>query len=141
MKKLFRLSRFEDLALLILRVSTGGFLLYQCHDNVLNPDRMTEFAKFMEQFGFWQPSILAPFAIFWQMAAGFGFIAGFYVRALGLVTALQFTVAVVMVHLNDPANILWSAAVLIVIGLYLATRGSGRFGFDYRLERKLAPSS
>lgn len=136
MTRLVWLSKWEDAALFLLRVSTGAFLLYQCHDNVISADRMAEFVGFMKQFGFWQPAILAPFVIFWQVAAGCGFIVGFCVRPLGLITAIQFTIAVLMVHLNDPANIVWGAGILVVIGLYLAARGSGRFGIDSQLELK-----
>ena len=35
--------RYEDVALLALRVVTGMFLLYQSHDNVLSAERMDEF--------------------------------------------------------------------------------------------------
>ena len=136
LRALAGLSQFEDTALFLLRLSTGIFLLYQSHDNVLDAGRMNEFVRFMDDFGFLQPALLAPFAIFWQVVAGLGFIAGFCVRLLGLVTAIQFTIAVLMVHMNDPANIVWSAGVLVVIGLYLAARGSGRFGIDYRIEHR-----
>lgn len=127
-------ARFEDFGLLLLRVATGAFLLYQCHDNVLSSARMAEFEGFMAHFGFWRPELLAPFAIFWQVAAGIGFILGLFVRPLGLITAIQFIVAVWMVHLGDPANIIWSAASLIFIGFYLGLRGSGRYGLDALLE-------
>ena len=128
-------ARFEDLALLLLRCATGFFLLYQSHDNVLSAERMAEFVGFMTAFGFWQPEILAPFAIFWQVAAGIGLILGLFVRPLGLITAIQFVVAVAMVHLADPANLVWSAASLIFIGLYLAARGGGRYALDSLLDR------
>lgn len=123
-------ERFSDAALLLLRIATGAFLLYQSHDNLLSAERMAEFKGFMGQFGFWRPDLLAPFAIFWQVAAGIGFILGLFVRPLGLITAIQFTVAVWMVHLDDPANIIWSAASLIVIGLYFGTKGGGAYALD-----------
>ena len=126
-------SRVEDAALLALRVATGLFLLYQSHDNVLNAARMDEFIGFMAQFGFWRPEILAPFAIFWQVAAGVGFILGLFVRPLGLITAIQFAVAVWMVHWNQTYDGWWPAAVLVFLGLYFFARGGGRYGLDARL--------
>ena len=129
-------ERFSDLTLLLLRVATGAFLLYQCHDNVLNPARMAEFTGFMRHFGFWQPEILAPFAIFWQVVGGIGFILGLFVRPLGLIIAIMFIVAVYMVHMADPANLIWSAASLIFIGLYLGTRGGGAYSLDAVLEKR-----
>jgi putative oxidoreductase len=131
------LERHSDVGLLLLRLATGAFLLYQCHDNVLSPERMAEFVKFMTAFNFPAPEFLAPFSIFWQVAAGIGFILGLFTRWLGLITAIQFTVAVLMVHRNDPVPGIWPAAVLVVIGLYLGLRGSGRFGLDPLLEGRV----
>src|SRR5687768_7666389 len=125
-------KRFEDEALLALRVVTGLFLLYQSHDNVLSAARMDEFVGFMGQFGFWRPDILAPFAIFWQVAAGIGFILGLFVRPLGLVTAIQFTVAVWMVHWSQSFDGWWPALVLVFLGLYFFARGGGRYALDAR---------
>ena len=123
-------SRFEDAALLALRVVTGLFLIYQSHDNVLSAARMDEFEAFMAQFGFWRPDILAPFAIFSQVAAGIGFILGLFVRPLGLITAIQFVVAVWMVHWSQPFDGWWPAAILVFLGLYFLARGAGRYGLD-----------
>ena len=129
-------GRFEDAALLALRVVTGLFLIYQSHDNVLSAARMDEFEGFMGQFGFWRPDILAPFAIFWQVAAGIGFILGLFVRPLGLITALQFIVAVWMVHWSQDFAGWWPAAVLVFLGFYFFARGSGRYGLDTMLARR-----
>ena len=128
--------RHEDVALLALRSVTGLFLLYQCHDNVLSAARMDEFEAFMAQFGFWRPDILAPFAIFWQVAAGIGFILGLFVRPLGLITAIQFIVAVWMVHWSQTFDGWWPALILVFLGFYFLARGSGRYGLDTVLARR-----
>ena len=129
-------DRYEDAALLALRVVTGLFLLYQSHDNVLSAARMDEFEAFMGQFGFWRPDILAPFAIFWQVVAAIGFILGLFVRPLGLITAIQFIVAVWMVHWSQDYALWWPAAILVFLGLYFAARGAGRYGLDTVLARR-----
>ena len=129
-------QRYEDAALLALRSVTGLFLLYQCHDNVLSAARMDEFEAFMAQFGFWRPDILAPFAIFWQVAAGIGFILGLFVRPLGLITAIQFIVAVWMVHWSQTFDGWWPALILVFLGFYFLARGSGRYGLDTVLARR-----
>jgi putative oxidoreductase len=126
-------DRYEEAALLALRAATGLFLLYQSHDNLLSADRMDEFAAFMGQFGFWRPNILAPFAIFWQVVAGLGFILGLFVRPLGLITAVQFIVALWMVHWSQDYALWWPAAILIFLGFYFLARGSGRYGLDAML--------
>jgi putative oxidoreductase len=129
-----RNARYADLGLLLLRVVTGAFLIYQSHDNVFSAARMDEFEKFMTQFGFVMPELMAPLSVYWQFAAGVGFILGLFTRWLGLITAFNFIVAVYMVHLNDPVIGIWPAAILIFLGLYFGLRGSGRYGLDPLLE-------
>ena len=130
------LARHADLGLLALRVVTGAFLLYQCHDNVLSAERMNEFVGFMRQFRFPAPELLAPFAIFWQVAAGIGFILGLLTRFLGLVTFVQFVVAVWMVHWAEGFAGWWPALILAFLGLYFGLRGGGRYGLDALIERR-----
>ena len=128
-------ERFADLTLALLRIVTGLFLIYQSHDNVLSAERMQEFVTFMDQFGFPAPQFLAPFAIFWQMAAGIGFVLGLFTRPLGLITAIQFMVAVWMVHWSQDFAGWWPALILVFLGLYFGTRGGGRYALDTLLRR------
>ena len=123
-------ARHADLGLLLLRCVTGAFLIYQSHDNVFSPARMDEFVKFLTQFGFPAPELLAPLSVYAQFAAGIAFILGLFTRWAGLITAFNFIVAVYMVHWNDPVPGIWPAAILIFLGLYFGLRGSGRFGLD-----------
>ena len=131
-------ARFADAGLLLLRVATGAFLIYQSHDNILSAERMDEFEKFLAQFGFVYPELMAPLSVWFQFAAGIAFILGLFTRWFGLITAFNFIVAVWMVHWNDPVPGIWPAAILIFLGLYFGLRGSGRYGVDTLFERKSA---
>ena len=131
------LARFEDVGLLLLRWVTGAFLIYQSHDNVFSSERMQEFVKFLTQFGFVYPELTAPFAVWWQFIAGIGFILGLLTRWLGLITMIQFIVACWMVHWPQDFAGWWPALILVFLGLYFAVRGSGRYGVDRFLERRL----
>ena len=127
-------ARFADVGLLLLRFATGAFLIYQSHDNVFSAERMDEFVKFLTQFGFPMPELMAPLSVYAQFAAGIAFILGLFTRWFGLITAINFIVAVYMVHWNDPVPGIWPAAILIFLGLYFGLRGSGRYGVDAMLE-------
>ena len=127
-------ARHADLGLLLLRCATGAFLIYQSHDNVFSAARMDEFVKFLTQFKFVMPELMAPLSVYAQFAAGIAFILGFLTRWAGLITAFNFVVAVWMVHWNDPVPGIWPAAILIFLGLYFGLRGSGRYGLDAALE-------
>jgi putative oxidoreductase len=131
-------ARFADLALLLLRCATGVFLIYQSHDNIFSATRMDEFEKFLTQFGFIYPELMAPLSVYAQFVAGIGFILGLFTRWLGLITCFSFIVAVWMVHSPDPIATWWPALVLVFRGLYFGLRGSGRYGLDALFERNAA---
>jgi uncharacterized membrane protein YphA (DoxX/SURF4 family) len=127
-------ARFADFGLLLLRCVTGVFLIYQSHDNIFSPARMDEFVKFLTQFGFAYPEIMAPLSVYAQFLAGIGFILGLFTRLFGLITCANFIVAVWMVHSPDPFPTWWPALVLVFLGLYFGLRGSGRYGLDALFE-------
>ena len=129
-------ARYADVGLLLLRVVTGAFLIYQSHDNIFSAARMDEFEKFLTHFGFAYPQLMAPLSVWFQFLAGIAFILGLFTRWFGLITAFNFCVAVWMVHWNDPVPGIWPAAILIFLGLYFGLRGSGRYGLDPRLESR-----
>ena len=129
-------ARHADLGLLLLRVATGAFLVYQSHDNIFSAARMAEFVKFLTHFRFVMPELMAPLSVYAQFAAGIAFILGLFTRPFGLITAFNFTVAVWMVHWNDPVPAIWPAAILIFLGLYFGLRGSGRYGLDTLFEKR-----
>ena len=123
-------ARYANFGLLALRGVTGLFLIYQSHDNVLSAARMEEFVKFLAQFGFVYPELMAPLSVYAQFAAGIAFILGLFTRWFGLITAFNFSVAVWMVHWTDPVREIWTAGILIFLGLYFGLRGSGCYGLD-----------
>jgi putative oxidoreductase len=128
-------ARHADLGLLLLRCATGAFLIFQSHDNVFSAARMAEFEKFLTQFGFAYPELMAPLSVYAQFIAGACFILGLFTRWAGLITAFNFCVAVYMVHWNDPVPGIWPAAILVFLGLYFGLRGSGRYGLDAAFDK------
>ena len=130
------LSRFADIALLLLRWVTGAFLIYQSHDNVFSAERMAEFEKFLTQFGFVAPQLMAPLSVYAQFVCAILFILGLLTRWAGLVTAFNFVVAVWMVHSPEPFNLWWPALVLVFLGFLFATAGAGRYSLDALIERR-----
>jgi uncharacterized membrane protein YphA (DoxX/SURF4 family) len=130
------LARLADLALLLLRWVTGGFLVYQSHDNVLSAERMDEFVKFLTQFNFPLPELMAPLCVYAQFLCGLAFALGLLTRWAGLVTAFVFVVAVWMVHWPQDFAGWWPALILIFLGLLFATQGAGRYSLDRLIERR-----
>jgi putative oxidoreductase len=127
------LGRFGDLGLLLLRLVTGAFLIYQSHDNILSAARMDEFEKFLTQFGFPAPEVMAPLCVWAQFLCGIAFVIGLLTRWAGLITVFVFIVAVYMVHWPQDFNGWWPALILVFLGLLFATEGPGRYSVDARI--------
>lgn len=134
--KLASLSRFSELTLFALRALTGVFLVHETWDNVSSAARMAEFVKFLDQFGFPTPALMAPLSVAVQFGCGILLILGLFTRAAGLLIAANFVVAVVMVHWNEAFRGWWPAIVLVFLGLHFAAAGSGKLGLDAMFGRR-----
>ncbi len=131
------LIRFGDLGLLLLRWVTGAFLIYQSHDNVFSAARMDEFERFLAQFNFILPEIMAPLCVWAQFLCGIAFLLGLLTRWAGLITTFVFIVAVWMVHWPQDFPGWWPALILIFLGILFATVGAGRYALDELIERRI----
>lgn len=132
------LARLGDLGVLLLRLVTGSFLIYQSQDNVFSAERMQVFVAFCAQAGIPWPDLAAPVSVWFQFIAGIGFLFGALTRWLGLITAVNFIVACWYVHWAQPFPGWWPALILVFLGLYFGTRGAGRISIDAMLERHVA---
>ncbi|MBP7705535.1 MAG: DoxX family protein [Caulobacter sp.] len=133
------LSRHQDAAQLALRLVTGGFLVWGVWDNVTSPADMAKFASFLAGHKFPAPELLAPISVYTQLAAGVGLILGLFTRWAGLLTVLNMLVAIAMVDRFGGIRGMWPAGALVLIGLYFATHGAGRFSLDGAIEGAAAP--
>lgn len=129
------LGRHADVGLLILRVGIGAFLIHGVWDNIVSAERMREFVAFLAKFQFPAPEFMARLSVWAQFLIGLGFIAGFLTRWAGILCAINFAVAIWMVDRFAGVRGAFPALCLLLIGLYLALRGSGRYGVDALLSR------
>jgi putative oxidoreductase len=130
------LKRGADAALLLLRLVTGAFLVWQSHDNVFSTARMEEFVGFLAQFGFLAPAVMAPLCVYAQFLCGIALVLGLLTRWAGVVTAFVFVVAVWMVHWPQDFPGWWPALILVFLGILFATVGAGRYAVDALLEER-----
>lgn len=142
MRKLLFLNsaqRFGDFALLILRLFVGLFLIWGVWDNITSAERMREFATFLAKHDFPSPAILAPVSVYVQLLVGIGFVLGLFTRWAGILCIINFAVAIAMVDSAGGMRGIFPSGCLIVIGLYLATHGAGRFSMDAALGANEVP--
>lgn len=125
---------YADAGLLLIRVTVGAFLVWGVFDNIVSHERMQEFVDFLAHFGFPVPEVMARLSVWAQFSVGLAFIAGLLTRWAGLICAINFIVALVMVDAAGGIRASFPSACLILIGIYLALYGAGRFSLDYLLE-------
>jgi putative oxidoreductase len=126
------LQRYSDAALFLLRVLVGAFLIWGVWDNIVSRERMDEFVAFLTKFGFPAPAFMARLSVWVQFAVGLSFITGFATRWAGVLCAANFIVAIAMVDRFGGLRGAFPSLCLVLIGLYLATYGAGRFSLDSR---------
>lgn len=134
-------QRFGDFALLLLRVFVGLFLIWGVWDNVTDPARMSEFVEFLRKFKFASPEILAPISVYTQLLIGLAFVLGVFTRWAGILCIINFAVAIAMVDRFGGMRGIFPSGCLVLIGLYLATHGAGRFSLDASLKANEVPRS
>ena len=133
-----RLDRLSGLALLLLRLYLGGFLIWGVWDNIVSPERMAEFARFLAVIGSPAPELAAPVSVWAQFLVGVLLITGLLTRRAGLLLAANFTVAVVLIGTTqdvfaDVTRELFGPMMCVLAGLVLATHGPGPLSLDSRL--------
>ena len=132
-------QRFSDFALLLLRLFVGLFLILGVWDNLTDSARMQEFASFLAKHGFPSPKILAPVSAYLQLAIGVGFFLGLFTRWAGIFCVIHFAIAIAMVDRFTGMRGTFPSGCLVVIGLYLASHGAGRFSVDEALKANQPP--
>lgn len=124
------LARFGDLALLTLRMITGGFLVWAMWPNISNAETMREVVGYFEANGFVTPAVFGPLSAWAQFLIGIALILGLLTRWAGLALAFNFTIGTIMVHWHDSFRDQWPALSLLFVGLLFAALGSGVVGVD-----------
>jgi len=136
MRKLVFLApaqRYADFTLLLMRVFVGCFLVWSVWKNVTSLEQMHEYEEYLGEHGFSSPRLLAPVSVYLQLAVGICFVTGVFSRWAGLLCAIHFAVAIAMIDHSGGMRGIFPSGCLVVIGLYLATHGAGRFSIDAAL--------
>jgi putative oxidoreductase len=131
------LARHADAGLLVFRLGIALFLIYGVWDNIVSAERMQEFTTFLRKSGFAAPAFMAPLSVWVQFVVGIGFMFGAMTRWAGILCALNFTVAIWMVDRFAGVRGAFPSFCLVLFGVYLATRGGGRYSVDTLMSRQL----
>lgn len=127
---------WQSYADLPIRLTVGFHLIYGTQDNVFSWDRMLEFEAFLSHFGFPFPLISAIISVYAQFLCGILIIIGYKVRLAGAIMCFNFSVAIVMVHLNDPYPAIYPAISMLAGSLFLLLAGSGKVSLEHWLKKR-----
>lgn len=115
---------------LFLRVAIGIFIIYGVQDNVFSWERMLEFRDFLAAQGMPYPLISAHVSVYVQFLCGIMLLLGAAVRLVGLLLIVNFTVAIVLVHIGQTFQEYYPAAQLIAVGFFFLFNGAGPVSLD-----------
>lgn len=122
--------RHSTYGVLFLRVAIGVFLIYGVQDNIFSWERMLEFRDFLEVHGMPYPLLSAHLSVYVQFFCGIMLLIGMAVRVAGLLLILNFTVAILLVHIGQTFQQYYPAAQLIAVGFFFLFNGAGPFSID-----------
>ncbi len=125
----------QDFSLWFLRLSAGGFLLWEVLDNIVSSARMREFAEFLAAHGYPWPMLMAILSVGFQCCAGMAWLLGWYTRTVAVGVALHFALAWVSVHLDDSLRAGWP-----VYALGLTPRSTSKFDSSHSNRCGLPPT-
>ena len=120
--------------LLTLRLFIGGRLFYGVIDNIISWERMMEFSEFLSANQFPLPIMSAIVSVYLQFLCSIMIILGFQTRLASLVMVLNFTVAIMFVHIlgGDSVEGTTPALAMFFGCLTLLFTGAEKLSFDAR---------
>jgi putative oxidoreductase len=131
------LRRGQDAAFALLRLYLGGFLIWGVWDNITSSARMAEFQGFLAGLNCPWPALAAPVSVWAQLLIGVLLIPGLLTRWAGLLLAVNFTVAVLLLGgAGAGERDLFGPIMCVLAGLVLATHGAGGWSLDALLSRR-----
>ena len=120
-------KRNKDVGLLLLRLFIGIRLIYGVQDNILHWPQMKEFEAFLRQYQFPLPLASAVVSVYVQALAGILFILGWKIRWACILMVINFTVAIIMVHLGQSFEEMTAVLYMLITSLALLFTGAGKY--------------
>lgn len=130
------LDRHREVGPLLLRVFVAFILVYGTQDNIVSWAQMLEFRDFLEGHGFPFPLVSAHLSVYAQFSCGLLLLVGFLTRWAAAVMVVNFTVALLMVHLGLPFSANIAPLAMLFGALFLLFYGAGPYSLDAGLRRR-----
>ena len=132
----------RDLVLLVARVGLGVMMVAHAKVAYDYGGSLAGVVKGFEQSGVPLPAITGPVVLFGELISGIAMILGLAVPLVGALMALNMAGAWIFVHTSGLFAMDRSGPELVIalglLSLVLAVSGSGRFGLDHLVFRRVA---
>lgn len=128
------LDPYREYGPLLIRLIVGYRLVWGTADNVFSYARMLEFSEFLAGHGVPWPLFSAFVSAYSQFVAGLLFMVGAYTRPAAAVMLVNFTVALLLVHIGQPFLENYDALVMLFGAAFLFVHGPGLLSVDARIE-------
>ena len=125
--------------ILLLRLFLSCRLLYGVIDNILSWERMLEFSAFLGQHHFPWPTLSAVTSVYVQAICALLILIGYQTRTAALLLAINFLIALLMVHLavGDTIEGMTPALAMLFASLTLIFTGAKDFSLDKRISQSV----
>jgi len=131
----------RDLVLLVARIGLGVMMLAHAKLEYDLGGSLAGVGQMFEQSGIPLASLTGPANVLFEVVGGIAMILGAAVPIVGVLMALNMVGAWVFVHTSGLFAMDRNGPELVIalglLGLVLAVTGSGRFGVDHLLARRL----
>jgi putative oxidoreductase len=134
--RLDSLDPYAGYGAVFIRLLVGHRLIVGTADNVFSAARMHEFAAFLARHGFPAPLASAHVSAYAQLLCGILIVLGAFVRPAAAVMAVNFAVALLMVHLGRPYLENFDALAMLAGSLFLLLHGAGALSIDAALAKR-----
>ena len=123
-------DRNRDWGVFLLRLFVGLRLIYGVQDNVLSWEHMIRFKDFLQQFNFPFPLVCAVVSVYVQLITGIMIILGWRIRYAAILLVINFLVALIMVHRNQPIEAMTAPMAILFSAILFLFQGAGRISID-----------
>ncbi len=125
------LSRNKEIGMLLLRLFVGARLVYGVADNVWSWEHMLTFKDFLSRAGFPFPLLSAVVSVYAQLISGLMTITGYYIRLAAAIMIINFTVALLMVHLRDTIEGMTPALAMLFANVLFLFYGKDKYSLSH----------
>ena len=108
----------------------GGRIFIGVWDNVVNSEKMAEFAQFLSSYNVPYPTLAAPLSVYAQLICGLLIILGLQTRFVAFLMMINFLVAFFVVDIHLSLEQMTPALAMLFGSFLLIFEGPGKFSLD-----------